>query len=83
MKLFEDEFPEDNSPVDDTQITTTILYFSESELKEFKAESKKAMKKMYGEAYQIKGNLSDLLLNMLKQYNENTQSKETPERITG
>jgi hypothetical protein len=69
MKLFEDEFPEDKSPEDNTQITTTLLYFSETELKEFKSESKQAMKKMFGTECQVKGNLSDMLLNLLKLYN--------------
>lgn len=66
--LFPEEYPEDNSAVDDTQITTTLLYFSETELKEFKRLAKQGMKKMFGTEYQFKGNLSDLLLNLLKQY---------------
>ena len=36
MRLFEDDWGVDNSPVDNTEITTTILYFSTKELKEFK-----------------------------------------------
>jgi len=76
MKLFEDDFGVDESPEDNTQITTTLLYFSEVELKEFKKGCKDAMRKMYGIDVVAKGNISDLLLNLLKNYNENTDIKE-------
>ena len=36
MKLFEDDWGLDNSPIDNTEITTTMLYFSTDELKTFK-----------------------------------------------
>lgn len=67
MKLFKDDWGVDNSPIDNTEITTTILYFSTEELKEFKALCKKGIKKEFGAKYQQKGNLSDLLLNILKE----------------
>jgi len=66
MKLFEDNWGIDNSPIEDVEITTTILYFSREELKEFKALCKKGIQKEYGEEYQQKGNLSDFLLMLLK-----------------
>lgn len=66
MKLFEDDWGVDNSPIDNTEITTTLLYFSTEELKEFKALCKKGIKKEFGSEYQQKGNLSDLLLIILK-----------------
>jgi hypothetical protein len=44
-----------------------MLYFSTEELKEFKALCKKGIKKEFGSEYQQKGNLSDLLLIMLKE----------------
>ena len=37
MKLFEDEWGVDESPIEDVEITTTLLYFSKAELKEFNA----------------------------------------------
>ena len=67
MKLFEDDWGVDQSPLDNTEITTTILYFSEQELKLFKALCKKGIRELYNEDYQQKGNLSDFLLNILKQ----------------
>lgn len=67
MKLFADEWGVDNSPIDNTEITTTLLYFSAEELKEFKALCKKAIKKEFGIQYQLKGNLSDLLLIILRE----------------
>ena len=66
LQLFEQDWGVDNSPLDETQITTTLLYFSKDELKEFKRLCKTAMKKEFGLDYQTKGNLSDLLLKVLK-----------------
>jgi len=68
MKLFEDDWGIDNSPQDNTEITTTMLYFSTEELKEFKRLCKLAMKKEYGDQVFDKANLSDLLLLMLRKY---------------
>jgi len=67
MKLFEDDWGIDNSPIDETEITTTILYFSKEELKEFKNLCKVGIKIEYGEEYQQKGNLSDFLLKILNE----------------
>lgn len=71
MKLFEDEWGVDESPIEEVEITTTLLYFSKAELKEFKALCKKGIKIEFQEDYQQKGNLSDLLLKLLKQRYEN------------
>jgi len=62
---FEDFMEVDNSPLDDTQITTTLLYFSKEELKEFKEMSKALIKKHYGTAY-AEGNISDLILKIFR-----------------
>lgn len=66
LTLFEQDWGVDNSPLDDTQITTTLLYFSKDELKEFKKLCKNGIKKEFGENYQSKGNLSDFLLIVLR-----------------
>ena len=71
MKLFKDDWGVDNSPIDNTEITTTMLYFSTDELKTFKVLCKKGIKKEFGLEYQQKGNLSDLLLIILKEKYEN------------
>jgi hypothetical protein len=71
MRLFEDEWGVDESPVDNTEITTTILYFSSDELKEFKKLSKAGIKKEFGSEFQQKGNLSDFLLKILRERYEN------------
>lgn len=70
MKLFEDDWGEGGTEPDDTQIKTTILYFSEEEHEEFKTLCKRGIEKMYGEKRFEKGNISDLLLNLLKAYHE-------------
>jgi hypothetical protein len=71
MKLFEDEWGVDKSPQDDTEITTTLLYFSKDELKEFKRLCKAGIKKEFGQEFQQKGNLSDFLLILLRKHYEN------------
>lgn len=63
--LFEDDFGEDESPKDNTQITTTLLYYSEEELKEVKRLAKAAMKRHMSD-YMNKGNMSDLFLIFLR-----------------
>lgn len=62
---FEEFMDKDNSPLDDTQITTTLLYYSQDELKEFKQLSKELIKKYYGEEYKD-GNVSDLILKVFR-----------------
>lgn len=71
MQLFNDDWGVDNSPIDNTEITTTLLYFSKDELKEFKKYCKELMKIQFPNQYQEKGNLSDLLLKILKKEYEN------------
>lgn len=58
LLLFEDEFPVDNSPEDNTEITTTLLYYSKTELAEFKMLCKKNM--------QAHANVSDFVLQTLR-----------------
>lgn len=71
MQLFETEWGLDNSPIDNTEITTTILYFSKDELIKFKHLCKIGIKIEFGQDYQQKGNLSDFLLKILAQRYEN------------
>ena len=71
MQLFNDDWGVDNSPPDNTEITSTLLYFSKDELKDFKKYCKELMKKEFKDCYQQKGNLSDLLLIILKKEYEN------------
>ena len=65
MKLFEDEWGVDDSPIDNTEITTTLLYFSSEELKQFKKLCKVGIKYEYNQSFQQKGNLSNFLLKIL------------------
>ena len=67
MELFEPDWGVDNSELDNTEITTTILYFSKDELLQFKKLCKAGIKKEFGAEYQQKGNLSDLLLKILQE----------------
>jgi len=67
MQLFETDWGVDNSEVDNTEITTTILYFSKEELAQFKKLCKVGIKNEFGVEYQQKGNLSDFLLKILNE----------------
>lgn len=67
MKLFETDWGVDNSESDNTEITTTILYFSKEELLQFKKLCKIGIKNEFGLEYQQKGNLSDFLLKILNE----------------
>lgn len=57
-------------PLQDVEITTTILYMSKGELAEFKRLAKEGIKRMYGEAFQQKGNLTDYIIHLIKKDNE-------------
>lgn len=65
MSLFQDDWGVDESPVDNTEITTTLLYFSKEELTKFKKLCREGMKVEFGNEFQEKGNVSDLLLTAL------------------
>jgi len=61
----EEFFQKDESPLENVHITTTILYFSSDELKEFKSICKSLMKKKFPLNYQD-SNISDLILKILR-----------------
>lgn len=69
--LFDHDYGVGSKEVEQIEITTTILYFSKDELKEFKKLCKNGMRKVYGSEYQTKGNLSDFLLTELRKYEDN------------
>ena len=58
-------FHPDQNPLDDTQITTTLLYYSEQELKEFKSCAKILMRKYWGSNYKD-ADISTLILKLFK-----------------
>ena len=74
--LFEDDWGENNSPEDNTEITTTILYFSKEELIKFKTLCKTGMRDMFGQQVNEKGNISDFLLNTLNNLYGNNKTNE-------
>lgn len=65
--LFEDDWGVDESPLDNTEITTMLLYFSTEQQQEFKELCKSGIKSMFGEDYQQKGNLPVFLLTLLRE----------------
>ncbi len=74
--LFEYDWGENNSPEDNTEITTTILYFSKEELVKFKTLCKTGMRGFYGDDVVSKANISDFLLNTLNNLYGNNKTNE-------
>lgn len=64
--LFGNHIPINNDELEDVHITTTILYMSEQELKQFKSLCKIGIKQHFGVSFQEKGNITDLILHLLK-----------------
>ena len=73
--LLEPDYGENQSPPDDTHISTTLLYYSDEELEEFKKLCKSLMKHYYPTTY-MEANISDLLLKMLR--DADAKTKTTP-----
>lgn len=71
------EYIKDDSPVDDTKITQTMLYYSEDEVAEFKKLCKLGMKDLFPADF-LNKNISDFLLTLLKKHyavQENTNQQ--------
>ena len=68
MKLFEYEFPKNNEPVDDTEITNALLYFTHANRDEFKRLCKKGMEVEYEKDQLKTANISDFILYILKKH---------------
>lgn len=68
--LFDLDIPKNNDPVEEVNITTTILYMSEVELKQFKKLCKEGIKKHFGADFQTKGNITDYILKLIHKDNE-------------
>lgn len=72
MELFPLDIPKNNAPIEEVNITTTILYMSEQELKQFKKLCKEGIKKEFAQDFQERGNITDLILKVLnKEYGAN------------
>lgn len=74
MSLFEDDWGTGGTEKEEVEITTTMLYLSKPELKEFKQLAKAGIKKEFGEEFQQKGNLTDFLLTVLRREYGSTDS---------
>ena len=68
MKLFEYEFPKNNEPVDNTEITNALLYFTHANRDEFKRLCKKGMEVEYEKDQLKTANISDFILYILKKH---------------
>ena len=70
LTLFEESIPKNEEPIQEVDITTTILYMSTKELKEFKKLAKEGIKRLWKEDFQQKGNLTDYILHLMRKDNE-------------
>lgn len=78
MGIFDIDYGKDDSPVDNTRITNSMLiYHSEEDMAEFKKLCKIGIKAMYGEERSTKGNISDFLLETLRNLHGTNEKKET------
>lgn len=68
--LFPIDIPKNTQPIQDVDITTTILYMSTDELKEFKKLAKEGIKRLWQEDFQQKGNLTDYILYLMREDNK-------------
>tara|TARA_E500000178_G_scaffold339416_1_gene380855 strand:- start:71 stop:295 length:225 start_codon:yes stop_codon:yes gene_type:complete len=66
MKLFEYQFPKNNDPIDDTEITNALLYFTKANREVFKKLCKKGMEVEYTKEQLKEANISDFILYILK-----------------
>ena len=66
MKLFEYEFEQNTEPIDNTEITGTLLYYTKDNCKEFKLLCKKGMEQTYTKEQLKEANISDFILKTLK-----------------
>lgn len=69
LELFDFSIPKNTDPKEDVEITTTILYMSKEELKEFKKLCKEGIKRHFGQEFQQKGNLTDYILHLIRKDN--------------
>lgn len=67
--MFEIPLVPDNSPVDNTNISTFQLFYSTEQLREFKELCKTGMIKYYPQDYD-KRNASDFILDLLRLYDD-------------
>lgn len=73
-------FGVDVSPKDDTEIIQVLLYYSKEESEEFKKLCKAGIKEEFGIEAATKGNVSDFILNTLKdRYGKNKITKAEKE----
>lgn len=73
--LFPIEIPKNNDPLKDIDITTTLLYMSTEELKEFKKLAKDGIKYLWQDEFQQRGNLTDFILYLMRKYNDEVVQK--------
>ena len=67
--MFDIPLVPDNSPVDNTNITTYQLFYSTEQLREFKELSKRGMMRMYPQDFANR-NASDFILDLLRLYED-------------
>lgn len=70
--MFDINLPPDDSPIENTNITTIQLFYSTEEHREFKELCKYGMIKMYPNSFN-EANVNDFLLQVLRNFKAVTQ----------
>jgi len=65
--LFDLDIKENNEPIDDTEISTVLVYMSNEDYAIFKKLAKKTLEHMYPDDYRNK-NACDLIIHLLNKY---------------
>ncbi len=76
MKLFEYEFPKDDSPKDETEITNALLYYTHLNRDLFKKLCKKGMEIEFTKDELKTANISDFILYLLKKHYDKQEVQE-------
>lgn len=72
--LFGLDIPKNTEPIEDVDITTFILYLSTKQLKEFRRLGKEGIKRLWGQEFQAKGNVTDYILFLMRKDNESSEN---------
>lgn len=74
--LLEPDYGVNTEPVDETMITQILLYLDTPDVAEFKSLAKELMKHYWPQTYKEEGNLSDLLLKLMRDVSQSIKAKK-------
>lgn len=75
--LFEQFQPKDDSPIEELNITSIYLFYSDEQVRDFKRMAKLGMQRMWPTSYQQQ-NISDFIFELIKQYANGSNNAAQP-----